>query len=167
MGAIEDGLIFSGGILPGFEDALRVAPGGFDPNFYKRGTFNTPGIIRQGTPGHDELMTVSPGDDYLVGYGGGVVGETDFMYGYRGADTFAFGDSTYGVYYTPVGGIGVVEDYNFYEGDIIQLSALGMGNYSIDYRDFRSDGNLDTVISYGGQPFAVVMNSINITFTAV
>jgi hypothetical protein len=164
MGAIEDGLIFSGGILPGFEDALRVAPGGFDPNFFKRGG-TTPGIVKVGTGGNDTLMTFSAGNDYLTGYGGGVVGETDSMYGYKGADTFAFGDSTNGVYYAPVGGIGIVEDYNSFEGDVIQLSALGMGNYWFGYGDYRGDGQPDTVIFHGSQPFAVLMNTTDFVAT--
>jgi hypothetical protein len=165
MSAVGEGLIQTGGILPGFQDALRVAPGGFDPNFFRRGVPNTPGILKGGTAGSDTLMTFSTGDDYLVGYGGGVVGETDFMYGYKGADTFAMGDSTLGVYYAPVGGSGMVEDYNINEGDVIQLAATGMGNYSVQFGDFRGDGRLDTAILYGNQPFAYVMNATDLVFT--
>jgi hypothetical protein len=164
MGAIEDGLVLSGGILPGFEDALRVAPGGFDPNYYRRSNSNTLGIVQTGTPGNDVLMTFSSGNDYLVGYGGSV-GEIDQMYGYTGADTFAFGDSTYGVYYAPTGGYGIIEDYNINEGDVIQISALGVGNYSVGYGDFRGDGKLDTAILYGNQPFAYVMDSTDLVVT--
>lgn len=86
-----------------------------------------------GGEGIDRLLGLS-GEDILNG-GGTVAGETDFLLGNAGADTFILGTIADGVLYT--GGQGrrgggdraIIQDFNLAQGDTVQLLGL-----AADYR---------------------------------
>ncbi|MEH2083436.1 MAG: calcium-binding protein, partial [Nostoc sp.] len=103
-----------------------------------------------GTAGNDTIVGSSAnnvlnggaGDDYIKGGSG-----QDVLYGGVGADKFVF-DSFYD-------GVDIIKDFEWKEGDKIQISKYGFGatsnsQFSYDY----NNGNL----SYNGSLFATIEN---------
>lgn len=82
----------------------------------------------------NDLLLGSFGNDYLVGdsgndklYGGP---GNDTLYGGTGADTFGF--------YSPYEGIDVIKDFNYVEGDKIEISKSGFGASSTNQFSYNS-----------------------------
>lgn len=127
-----------------------------------------------GGSGSDSLLGEA-GYDYLNGYG--YTGyEYDSLTGGSNADTFALGDS-WGTYYALDGeysyygdGYATVTDYNYWEGDTIQLNynAYASGYYSFDSSyDYNSNGLLDTSIYYGSNLIGVVSDTSYVDYSYV
>lgn len=102
-----------------------------------------------GDSGNDTLYGWD-GDDILEGWKGkdtlyGEAGD-DYLVGGTGADKFAFN--------SPWEGIDTIEDFNYLEGDLIQIDSYGFGIGEGDYDYFEfdsSDGALyfdDTQIAW-------------------
>ncbi|MEL6224816.1 MAG: hypothetical protein AAFR31_19465 [Cyanobacteria bacterium J06627_8] len=131
-----------------------------DNHFYGRGGNDT----LDGNFGDDTLMGGTGSDrllggrdnDTLIGYGGGA-GEFDILQGdinrgqsnpRIGGDTFVLGDNRLGVFYYLRGGRAKIKDFNYLEGDKIQLYG-SIDDYSlIRNRNYSGSSALDTGIYY-------------------
>jgi hypothetical protein len=160
ISAIDAGLASTGGLLPGWQLAQQVAPGGFDPNFYRTTTTSSsPAFISTsgiGTFGSD-ILTGSWASDYVSSYNW-TTQEIDIVAGNYGSDLFVLGD-WYGIHYQ-FQSLAIVADFNPYEGDAIQLSSQGSGYYSLGYGDALGTGALDTILFYGTDAIGVFVDSI-------
>ncbi|MGB3612400.1 MAG: hypothetical protein WBA10_01310 [Elainellaceae cyanobacterium] len=102
-------------------------------------------------------------DDYLVAYNGSV-SEVDIFVGGFGADTFVVGDSFFGSYYTGAS-ISVVADYNYFQGDVIQLSGALANGYTYEQGNFgMGNATVDTVIYFNGDPVTVLVDTPQFSF---
>lgn len=100
-------------------------------------------VTASGGVGNDSL-TGGYGNDYLQGDEG-----DDTLIGGAGADIFVVGGA----------GTDTIVDFNFSEGDKIQISALEFGISSVDYE--RIDYNLnDQTLYYGDTALATSSNSL-------
>ncbi|MFN6454846.1 MAG: calcium-binding protein [Nostoc sp. EfeVER01] len=118
------------------------------PGFYNEDILNFENIITGsgndnviGSAANNTIIT-GAGNDYIKGGSG-----QDVLYGGAGADTFVF-DSFYE-------GVDIIKDFEWKEGDKIQISKYGFGatsnsQFSYDY----NNGNL----SYNGSLFATIEN---------
>ena len=162
--AIDLGLVATGGLIPGWELAQAFAPGGFDPNFYRNQNTGSFPITTNGTffgNFNSNVLVGGIGDDYITGYGYGFQ-EIDILAGNFGADRFALGDPLDVFYHGP--SVGIIADYNYLEGDVIQLSALGVGNYYQNYGNLLGGSAADTFIYYGNDVIGVVADTTDIVF---
>ena len=125
---------------------------------------------------NSDLLYGGAGYDYLNGYGGTYY-EYDSLTGGTEADTFALGDSSETYYasdgwysYYHVDGYATVTDYNYSEGDTIQLNynAYVGGYYSSDsYYDYNGNGLADTSIYYGSNLIGVVSDTSYVAYSYV
>jgi len=109
-----------------------------------------------GGTGSDVLLG-EVGNDALVGFGFGGE-EYDVMVGGSGADYFVLGDSS-GTYYTGAG-YGIIADFDFAEGDLIQLS--GASSYSLAFQNVEGGAATDTLIYAGSDLIGVVADTTNV-----
>ena len=100
-------------------------------------------VTAWGGVGNDSL-TGGHGNDYLDGNEG-----NDTLVGGAGADTFVVGAN----------GTDTIVDFNFAEGDTIQISALEFGISSFDYEQVNYNLN-DQTLYYGGTALATSANSL-------
>ncbi len=118
----------------------------------------------QGDEGDDDLYGGS-GDDTLIGanpdYYGAGSGELDDLNGGSGADTFVLGDF-YEAYYQGFGDA-LIEDFNWQEGDTLQLHDDGIGNPESDYSTYETSGygsfyQDDTILEYKGDQIGILQD---------
>ncbi len=101
-------------------------------------------------------------NDYITGYNW-TVNEVDILVGGQGADTFVAGDSI-GVHYLD-SAVSVVADYDYYQGDIVQLSSLGISGYTYQQGNFGlGNETIDTVIYYNNDPIMVLSDAPTFSF---
>jgi len=117
-------------VVDGYDNSVSIL-GGSESELLQ-GTDS--GDLLNGESGNDELIG-GLGDDLLIGGLG-----DDLLTGGEGADTFVWleGDS----------GTDHVKDFNFAEGDVLDLSdllQLSIGDNLDDYLDFKSDGTNTTI----------------------
>lgn len=158
-GAVAKGLTYTGGILPGWQLAQKVTPGGFDPNYYRYNpSTNTSTFIAPGS----NVVTGTSASDYIAGYNWKSQ-ELDILWGGAGADTFVLGDA-YGVHYQGQA-IAVIADFSTQSGDRIQLSTQGAGYYSIKTTNLLGTASPDLVVYYKNDPIALVVDNVNPAFS--
>ncbi|MEC4814514.1 MAG: hypothetical protein SAK29_14745 [Scytonema sp. PMC 1069.18] len=166
--AVDLGLVATGGLLPGWRLAQAFAPGGFDPNFYRRQNTGSFAISLNrslfGSFGNDVLIG-GVGNDYISGYGFVGSQEIDILAGNLGADTFALGDFLAPYYGGP--SVGIIADYKRVEGDIVQLSGRGVENYSFYYDNLLGSSATDTFVLYNNDVIGIVVDTTNIAFNLV
>lgn len=124
---------------------------------------------------NSDLLYGGAGYDYLNGYGYTSY-EYDSLTGGSEADTFALGDS-WGTHYAFEGGYSyygdgyaTVTDYNYWEGDTIQLNYndYASGYYSSDSSyDYNGNGLADTSIYYGSNLIGVVSDTTYVAYNYV
>jgi Ca2+-binding RTX toxin-like protein len=113
--------------------------------------------ILLGGSGSDSVFGEN-GNDILYGYGF-TAGEFDVLSGGAGADLFALGDAS-ALYYQG-SGYGTITDFNFAEGDKIQV--LGSAsNYSLSFQSFSGGAALDTLIFFGSDLIGVVQDNTDV-----
>jgi serralysin len=97
------------------------------------------------------------GNDYITAYNW-TSNEVDILVGGKGSDTFVAGDR-YGVHYLNAA-VAIVADYNFYEGDVVQLSSRGSGGYTYRQGNFGLGSSaLDTTIYYNNDAIMVLSDT--------
>lgn len=127
-----------------------------------------------GLAGSDSLWG-SYGNDYLDGYGYSY-GEYDYATGGYGADTYAVADEYGNTQYAADGywsygtsdGYLTVTDYNYWEGDTIQLSYGDAAYYSSNSAyDYNNNGYADTALYYGNNLLAVISDTTSVNYSYV
>lgn len=104
-----------------------------------------------------DILLGEAGNDAIVGFGFGGE-EYDVMVGGTGADYFVLGDSN-NTFYTGAG-YGIITDFNFAEGDLIQLS--GTSSYSLDFQNLEGGAAIDTLIYAGSDLIGVVADTTSV-----
>ncbi|NJL64051.1 MAG: calcium-binding protein [Methylacidiphilales bacterium] len=132
LGAGLDNLILSQ-YADGFEDSDFSNLNGTGNNLNNTITGNGGKNILEGLSGNDTLKGNS-GDDTLLGGDG-----NDFIFGGKGADslTGGFGADTF-VFESFSEGIDTIADFNYSEGDKIQISKVGFGATSTNQFSYNS-----------------------------
>jgi Ca2+-binding RTX toxin-like protein len=155
----NDGLYGGNGsdVLVGGE-GLDVLYGGFGNDGLYGGNGND---CINGDGGNDNIYGGN-GNDCLTGYGG-TSGEIDNLYGGAGSDTFVLGSSL-GYYYAAEGSSAIIKDFNYAQGDKIQVS--GSASYYTLYKGGNYVGNaaLDTLIYYGSVLLGIVQDNTNVYY---
>jgi hypothetical protein len=154
--ASHEGFILPGSVSP-FGDSRDVLINGVNQNLAA-----TTNVIQRGRSLVGNVVVGGNSNDYLTAYNPLTSG-IDALAGGRGADTFVAGDRL-GIHYLNPGGV-LVADYNFYEGDIVQLSSLGYGNYTQRQADFGLGGStLDTGVFYGNKLVMILSDAPLVRF---
>lgn len=109
-----------------------------------------------GESGNDRLQGQA-GDDFLNG-GGTNVGERDFLIGGSGADTFVLGVAGDVLYDNGGADRAIIRDFDFSEGDVIQLSGSA-SDYQL--QTVRSTGNSRIVLNSTSDIIAVFANDVS------
>jgi Ca2+-binding RTX toxin-like protein len=132
LGAGLDNLILSQ-YADGFEDSDFSNLNGTGNNLNNTITGNGGKNILEGLSGNDTLKGNS-GDDTLLGGDG-----NDFLFGGKGTDslTGGFGADTF-VFESSSEGIDTITDFNYSEGDKIQISKVGFGATSTNQFSYNS-----------------------------
>lgn len=101
-------------------------------------------------------------NDYLTAYNPNTSG-IDVLAGGKGADTFVAGDRS-GIHYLGKNGV-VVADYNYLEGDVVQLSSLGAGRYTQRQQNLGLGGSaLDTGLYYNNKLVMAISDASVVRF---
>lgn len=101
-------------------------------------------------------------NDYITGYNW-TANEVDILVGGQGADVFVAGDRA-GVHYLN-SAVSIVADYDYSQGDIVQLSSLGVGGYSYQQGNFGlGNETIDTTIYYNNDPIMVLADAPTFSF---
>jgi len=133
------------------------SPFGDSRDVFIDGVVNQP---RSGTPSAALVNTNfigTQGNDYLAAYNFHP-SEQDTLTGGAGADTFVAGNTT-GIHYTG-SAISFVTDYNYAQGDVIQLAAIGDGGYTYEFNNFGLGTEADdAVIYYNGDPIMALVDT--------
>jgi hypothetical protein len=109
------------------------------------------------------ILAGTAGDDYLGAYNW-TADEVDVLAGGLGADVFVAGDG-FGVHYLNVA-VSIVADYNYYQGDVVQLSSLGAAGYTYQQGAFGlGNETVDTVLYYNGDPIMALADTPLFTYS--
>lgn len=150
----------------GSEDLIAHAYGGDDVIL---GNYGNDTIY--GYDGSDTLYGYI-GNDYLDGYGYTYY-EYDTLVGGSGSDTFAIADGSGNTQYAPGGwdgfdGYATITDYNYWEGDVIQLGWNDYWNYSSNtFLDYNGNGVVDTALYYGNNLLAIISDTSTVGYSYV
>lgn len=120
-------------------DVQQVLFDGGEGNDSLNASHTNADLVAMGGTGNDSL-TGGSGNDLIAGGDG-----DDSLMGGEGADTFVLGFN----------GIDTIADFNFAEGDIIQLSTVELGISSVDSLSYDTNTN---TLSYGETELAVWEN---------
>lgn len=164
--AIDVGLASTGGLLPGWQAAQRLVPGGFDPNYYRSWSSSSSSLATTSSgfnTNGSNLVLGTWGNDYISGYSW-TTQEVDVLAGSYGADQFSLGTSWGGVYYQG-SAFSIIADYNPWEGDVIEISPSGYGLYQVGFANALGNPDLDTLIFYGNDLVSVIVDNTNLAFT--
>ena len=115
----------------------------------------------EGNRGND-ILAGGDGNDTLTGYGGST-GESDFLGGEGGADTFVLGD-TRGVFYKG-NGQALIADFDRRQGDRFQVSG-NPREYSLTFSNVIGSSDLDTEIRHNGDLIVIVQDTTAVSLLA-
>lgn len=108
------------------------------------------------------IVVGSFANDSLTAYNG-TANEVDVLVGGRGADVFVAGNR-FGIHYLNQA-IAIVADYNFAQGDVVQLSSLGSGRYTYRRGNFGlGNSATDTVIYYNNNAIMALADTTHFRY---
>lgn len=96
--------------------------------------------------GGNDIINGWAGDDTIWGGAG-----ADFLGGHTGADTFAYANASE----SRVGSMDYIADFNFFEGDRINVSAAGALNLTLDYSVSSYETYISSNVDASGYAFYI------------